>query len=113
MRSALRTFTSALGLCAACYLLATASWQQVLLLFLVASIGWCWFAFSADEFDSLPGMAPNMKPRPNRRPRAKTPVSSAVREAQVTSRPERIQTVYRFPMHQLARPSFAPIAEFE
>ena len=124
MKSALRTFTSALGVCAACYLLATATWQQVLLLFLVASIGWCWFAFSFDghEKPEVASRAPNTKPRtvPPRRPvPVGPPVVSLEPPAvalELPPRPapiQRIQKVYRFPIHQLARPSLSPIAEFD
>jgi hypothetical protein len=116
MKSALRTFTSALGVCAACYLLATASWHQVLLLFLVASIGWCWFAFSVDAHDEpqLSRQAPNTKPLAVQARRATAPQPPAV--TQETARPERvqrIQKVYRFPIHELTRPSLSPISDFD
>jgi hypothetical protein len=107
MRSAFRTFTSLLGVCAACYLLASASWQQVLLLFLAASIGWCLFAFTFDDTDDLlvSERAPNMKARSQRVRKAKTMVPAAV-AIPMAQPAERIQMSYRFPMHKLSRPSF-------
>jgi hypothetical protein len=117
MKSALRTFTSALGVCAACYLLATASWQQVLLLFLIASIGWCWFAFSVDAHDEpkAAGRAPNTKPRVVPARKAAPPAQPAFAQ-EAAPRPERvqrIQKVYRFPIHELTRPSLSPISDFD
>jgi hypothetical protein len=117
MKSALRTFTSALGVCAACYLLATASWQQVLLLFLVASIGWCWFAFSIDAHDEpvRSGRAPNTKPRavPVSKAAPPRPPAVSLETAPPPERIQRIQKVYRFPIHELTRPSFSAIADFD
>lgn len=127
MKSALRSVISALGVCAACYMLATASWQQVLTLFSVASIGWCLFAFMA-ETQGIPvpaERAPGPKPRAKRKQVASSVVpSEAVRSPKAPVRPaysaaslvepprqERIQRVYRFPMHELARPSFAAVTE--
>ncbi|HEY9778177.1 MAG TPA: hypothetical protein V6C81_30720 [Planktothrix sp.] len=43
MRSAFSTALSAMGVVAACYLITVATWVQVLLLFLAASLGWCGF----------------------------------------------------------------------
>lgn len=60
MQSAFRTFTSALGVCAACYLLSTASWQQVLLLFMVTGFGWCWL--STFSRSSNRGLTPHSVP---------------------------------------------------
>ncbi len=124
MRSALRTFTSALGLCAACYLLSTASWHQVLLLFMVASFGWCWFAFSSGLDEEREGLAPRMTPSPKKLPAGMA--SPAVAEAMFSNvkgpRPAprvqanptpRVQKVYRFPIHELTRASLSPIAEFD
>ena len=122
MKSALRSVISALGVCAACYMLATASWQQVLTLFSVASIGWCLFAFMA-ETQGIPvqaARATGPKPRLKRKQESSLPVGNrAVRAERAPQRPvaaaapvveaprqERIQRVYRFPMHELARPSF-------
>jgi hypothetical protein len=41
MRSAFKTFASATGIVAACYLINTVSWIQLLLLCLAGSLGWC------------------------------------------------------------------------
>ena len=140
MRSALRTFTSALGVCAACYLLSTASWHQVLLLFLVASFGWCWFVFSngldADSKLRAPRVTPSKQQladnaasravpkaaaggRSKRQSAAKAQPGQLVQSVQsVPSVPsvqpmQRIQKVYRFPMHELSRATLKPIAEFD
>jgi hypothetical protein len=126
MRSALRTFTSALGVCAACYLLSTASWHQVLLLFMVASFGWCFFAFSSTleqerhgaappvlpGFDAfVPEAASPVVPEPARRS-AKEPKARPVAAVRTQPAPApRIQKVYRFPIHELTRPTL--IAEFD
>jgi hypothetical protein len=138
MTSALRSVTSALGVCAACYMLATASWQQVLMLFSVASIGWCLFAFMA-ETQGIPvpvNRAPNAQPRGKRikgGKSAKPSLNAGLNSPLVSSREatnasvrvdrnqvlpvtqprqqERIQRVYRFPMHELARPSMAALAD--
>ena len=124
MRSALRTFTSALGLCAACYLLSTASWHQVLLLFMVASFGWCWFAFSSGLDEERSAVPPRMTPSPKQLPLSMP--SPAVAEARLSNvqgsrlaprvQPNptpRVQKVYRFPIHELTRASLTPIAEFD
>ncbi|MDR3613876.1 MAG: hypothetical protein P4L53_09915 [Candidatus Obscuribacterales bacterium] len=131
MKSALRSVISALGVCAACYMLATASWQQVLTLFSVASIGWCLFAFMA-ETQGIPVPAergPGTKPRLKRQQAGliagkaattkdagraiRAPQRPVINAANVVEqpRPERIQRVYRFPMHELARASFTPVTE--
>jgi len=131
MKSALRSVISALGVCAACYMLATASWQQVLTLFSVASIGWCLFAFMA-ETQGIPVPAertPGTKPRLKRKQVGQTSGKSAAcetprRPAKAAPRPafstanvvepprqERIQRVYRFPMAELARASFTPVSD--
>lgn len=47
MRSAFGTFVSGIGVCAACYILTAATWIEVLLLFLAASLGWCFFSSRA------------------------------------------------------------------
>jgi len=123
MRSALRTFTSALGVCAACYLLSTASWHQVLLLFMVASFGWCWFAFSSGLDGEKSVMAPRVTPlaemltvgSPSQAvPGAK--VSPTAKRPQPVTRVQpvqRVQKVYRFPIHELTRATLTPIAEFD
>ena len=121
MRSALRTFTSALGVCAACYLLSTASWQQVLLLFMVASFGWSWFAFSsgleAEGAEVSPRVTPSLEKLIADKP---LPVVPVMPVAPVQQRPQpaprlqpvqRVQRVYRFPIHELTRASLTPIAE--
>jgi hypothetical protein len=127
MRSALRTFTSALGVCAACYLLSTASWQQVLLLFLVASFGWTWWAFSsgleADGTAFSPRTTPFRKSPLEDKPLPVAPDGSTAtamlssvpvmpeqrlqlaRESQPVAR---VQRVYRFPIHELTRASLTP-----
>ena len=118
MRSALRTFTSALGVCAACYLLSTASWQQVLLLFMVASFGWSWFAFSsgleADGAEYAPQMTLFKKSLLEDKPLPAVPVPPVM---PVIPRPQlapklqpvqRVQRVYRFPIHELSRATLTP-----
>ena len=129
MRSALRTFTSALGVCATCYLLSTASWQQVLLLFLVASFGWSWWAFSSglesDGAEFSPRMTPFKKLRLGGKPLPvvsegmastalptvpslsviPTPLSQVASKQQPA---QRVQRVYRFPIHELTRASLTP-----
>ena len=126
MRSALRTFTSALGVCAACYLLSTASWHQVLLLFMVASFGWCFLQFSSsleqDRRVSAPPMLPGLDaftaeaaspavPEPAR-PRTREPKARPVAAVKAQPAPApRVQKVYRFPIHELTRPTL--IAEFD
>lgn len=126
MRSALRTFTSALGVCATCYLLSTASWHQVLLLFMVASFGWCWFVFSSNLENDRRESAPRVLPGLDAFTSGASPVvqeqvlpklarqSSARPTAAVRPQPApapRVQKVYRFPIHELARPTL--IAEFD
>jgi hypothetical protein len=112
-------------------MLATASWQQVLMLFSVASIGWCLFAFMA-ETQGIPVPAertPVTKPRLKRQQAGQMSGKSTASEASVRPakasprpafntdnvveppRPERIQRVYRFPMAELARASFTPVSD--
>jgi len=45
MNSAFRTVVSAAGVGSACYLLAIATWEQVLMLFTSLSFGWCLFVW--------------------------------------------------------------------
>jgi hypothetical protein len=131
MKSALRSVISALGVCAACYMLATASWQQVLTLFSVASIGWCLFAFMAEtqgipvKAERMPGSKPRLKRQQSGQTAGKAPtIEETVRAPRAVQRPafsaanvvepprqERIQRVYRFPMHELARASFTPVSD--
>jgi len=149
MESAFRTTASALGVCAACYLLSTASWQQVLLLFMVAGFGWCWFSTFAGASSnrsrapqSVPGQsglvsrtavsAANAiaeqqrettpectagRPRslpPKARRQARTSSPSETKSNSNSDYPgERVQKVYRFPMHQLSRQSLTPALDCE
>ncbi len=123
MRSALRTFTSALGVCATCYLLSTASWQQVLLLFMVASFGWSWWAFSsgleADGAEFSPRMTPFKKL--SRKGKPLPVVSDEIALTSALDMPstlaqfapkqqpaQRVQRVYRFPIHELTRGTLTP-----
>lgn len=97
MSSAFKTFTSAAGVGSACYLLATSTWDQVLLLFLAASLGWCLFVSYAGRRQSV---APRV-------------VASKVEKAKATPMPppgsepvapaaEPPRKVYKFPIHELA-----------
>jgi len=45
MKRAFRTIMSAAGVASACYLLAIATWDQVLWLFASVSLGWCFFVW--------------------------------------------------------------------
>ena len=116
MRSALRTFTSALGVCAACYLLSTASWQQVLLLFMVASFGWSWFAFSSGHETDGKKLIPRATLLKNRLNAMKKPLPVVPEQTIAANQPrlqpvqpvQRVQRVYRFPMHELSRASLTP-----
>ncbi|MBS1953414.1 MAG: hypothetical protein JST89_04460 [Cyanobacteria bacterium SZAS-4] len=97
MSSAFRTFTSAAGVGSACYLLATSTWDQVLLLFLAASLGWCFFvSIMAKRQANAPRIAPKKV--------AKATPMVAARSETVVPAPaaEPPRKVYKFPIHQLA-----------
>ncbi len=120
MRSALRTFTSALGVCAACYLLSTASWQQVLLLFMVASFGWTWFAFSSGFEADGAQLSPRKKhlrdllmeePLPAVREALAQSAASGQQLEPKVQPAQRVQRVYRFPIHELSRSGLTPATE--
>lgn len=96
MSSAFRTFTSAAGVGSACYLLATSTWDQVLLLFLAASLGWCFFvSIMAKRQANAPRIAPQIITKA-------TPMVAAKNEPVVNSPVEPPRKVYKFPIHQLA-----------
>lgn len=96
MSSAFRTFTSAAGVGSACYLLATSTWDQVLLLFLAASLGWCFFvSIMAKRQANAPRVAPKKITKA-------TPMVAAKNEPEVTTPAEPPRKVYKFPIHQLA-----------
>lgn len=114
MNSAFRTFFASLGVGAACYVLAMASWQQVLFFFLFACLGWCLYVWSAEKKRALyihppikfqPGIEiesayapsqlppsrvlPPTRPMPTMQPRQPEPMAA--------------RPVYSFPMHKLKR----------
>ena len=98
MSSAFRTFTSAAGVGSACYLLATSTWDQVLLLFLAASLGWCFFvSIMAKRQANAPRIVP--KKITKAVPMAAAPAKS---EPVVNGPAEPPRKVYKFPIHQLA-----------
>ncbi len=97
MSSAFKTFTSAAGVGSACYLLATSTWDQVLLLFLAASLGWCLFVSYAGRRQVA---APRMVPGKVAKAKA-TPMPAPGTEA-VAPQPEPPRKVYKFPIHELA-----------
>ncbi len=95
MSSAFRTFTSAAGVGAACYLLATSTWDQVLLLFLAASLGWCFFvSIMAKRQANAPRIAPKKTKA--------VPMAAAKSEPVANNPAEPPRKVYKFPIHQLA-----------
>jgi hypothetical protein len=98
-------FVSAAGVVAACYLISVATWIQVLLLFLAASIGWCAFVCLMERREEARlNQAPRMirVRRGEATEKVATP-SSSVSEAVP---PAPIQTaspkVYKFPIHKLS-----------
>lgn len=94
MSSAFQTFTSAAGVGAACYLLATSTWDQVLLLFLAASLGWCLFvSVSAKRQASAPRVAVKKAVKTS-------PMAVSQEATPVPAEPPR--KVYKFPIHELA-----------
>ncbi|CAN5421398.1 hypothetical protein BH10CYA1_BH10CYA1_02620 [soil metagenome] len=96
MSSAFRTFTSAAGVGSACYLLATSTWDQVLMLFLAASLGWCLFvSIAAKRQANAPRVAPKKATKA-------VPMAAAKSEPVVNSPAEPQRKVYKFPIHQLA-----------
>jgi hypothetical protein len=116
MESAFRTVLSAAGVMAACYVLAAASWIQVLLLFSAACLGWCVYtckpterkgqaagvfhhADSLDQSDSL---------YIDDFPMTKSQVAPAARTSTEPERPTTV--VYRFPIHKLSATSL-PLPE--
>jgi hypothetical protein len=97
MSSAFRTFTSAAGVGSACYLLAMATWDQVLLLFLTASLGWSIFVFLTEHRKAVYGSHSITKTNPEI---IKNLI--AQREAEVPTFQEPPRKVYKFPIHELA-----------
>jgi hypothetical protein len=49
MKSAFRTVVSAAGVGSACYLIAIATWDQVLMLFMLLCLGWCLFVWHCER----------------------------------------------------------------
>src|ERR1700738_3288156 len=104
MSSAFRTFTSAAGIGSACYLLAMATWEQVLLLFLAASLGWCVFVWKTETQKAANGPRFAAKRNPEVFDNFASP--RAAIQAQPQQRHfEPPRTIYRFPIHQLSNPS--------
>ncbi len=106
MESAFRTILSAAGVMATCYVLAAATWIQVLLLFLAASLGWCVYscrskkqqgATPAQRLDSR-GFVEEMETITPRAQHPAEPVQASIPKAHV-------KPAYRFPIHKLAGPS--------
>lgn len=98
MESAFRTVLSAAGVLAACYVLTAASWIQVLLLFLAASLGWCIYVYRKGNERTV---QPRRAVRASReieiehdKPLAPPP------PMQAPAQPRHI--VHRFPIHKLA-----------
>jgi hypothetical protein len=116
--------------------LSTATWQQVLLLFMTAGFGWCWFSiFSRPNCGRSPtpysvpdqsGLSSQQRPalsgqgvqasvdkntpaRARRQPR----LAASARETKSVSAADRVQKVYRFPMHQLSRQTLMPAVDYE
>ncbi|HEY9679617.1 MAG TPA: hypothetical protein V6C76_16535 [Drouetiella sp.] len=112
MSSAFRTFMSAAGVGSACYLLASAKSEQVLMLFLAASLGWCLFAYIGAKRKTLyPTVTKATKQQivanyvaPPRTPEVVQRIEEPPRK------------VYKFPIHELAgnkvprpAPAFEPL----
>jgi hypothetical protein len=95
MSSAFQTFTSAAGVGAACYLLATSTWDQVLLLFLAASLGWCLFV-------SVSARRQASAPRVSVKKAVKATPMAVSQEAAAPVQTEPPRKVYKFPIHELA-----------
>jgi len=98
MSSAFRTFTSAAGVGSACYLLAMATWDQVLLLFLAASLGWSVFVFITEHRKSAYG--PRFANKTN--PEMIKSFIAPKREPEVPISQEPPRKVYKFPIDKLA-----------
>jgi hypothetical protein len=109
MSSAFRTFTSAAGVGSACYLLAMATWDQVLLLFLAASLGWCvfamWIGNRKATYGSVSGI--NQKVAKTDIAMKNEPVAPKLEE------PAPPRKVYKFPIHELAGSSTRTLPAFE
>jgi hypothetical protein len=103
MESAFRTLLSAAGVIAACYVLQTASWIQVLLLFSAGCLGWCVYACKPADRKISPPLAFRQESTPAlieqvREPQGKPETAQpAVQSAPAT---------YRFPIHKLSAGSF-------
>ncbi len=104
MESASRTFVSAAGLVAACYILTVAHWTQVLLLFLGACLGWSIYSCS---YSSRLKTAPQGQSHQRRQQAAANenvpaaPVAPAEVSAPVSHQAPPAAPVYRFPIHKL------------
>ncbi len=96
MSSAFRTFMSAAGVGSACYLLATSTWDQVLMLFLAASLGWCLFvSIAAKRQANAPRIAPKKVTKA-------VPMVAAMTDPVLSAPVEPPRKVYKFPIHELA-----------
>lgn len=102
MNGAFSTFVSATAVAAACYLLAIASWQQVLLLFLASSVGWCAFAhlLRARSNQSRP-QTPGMDLKSPFQPLPPEPVQHYPHSCDTLEAAP--PSTARFPIHKLAR----------
>lgn len=98
MSSAFKTFMSAAGVGSACYLLAMATWDQVLLLFLLSSFGWC--LYSAWASNRKPAPIQPMLVKKAQKITGRNAVVSKELVAPPAAEPPR--KVYKFPIHELA-----------
>lgn len=101
MQCAFRTFVSLMGVGSACYLLANATWQQVLLSFLLAGIGWCWFALSADRKHKVVSDFSDL--RVHTPPPVVSQVQMQMMPAHAPQMAQPSQRIYRFPINALTR----------
>lgn len=101
MRSALQSFLSALGVGSACYVLAMASWQQVLFLFLAASLGWSFFVWQQERRKELYGPKSVIKRVPEMVSTYTAP-KQPLEPVQPVVYDQR-RAIYRFPIHELTR----------
>lgn len=102
MESASRTFVSAAGLVAACYILTVAHWTQVLLLFMGACLGWSIYSCS-DRRKTAPQGQPYQRWQPaaadDYAPTA--PMVSAENAPPESHQTAPVAPIYRFPIHKL------------
>jgi hypothetical protein len=103
MESAFKTFVSAAGLMAACYILTVAHWTQVLMLFFAASLGWSAYlsSYRSQRKPAAPGQL-RQRQQPAEAQAASPDVAAPTRVAPAPVPPAAPSVpVYRFPIHKL------------